>query len=158
MLQPTVTLAEKIMASASSTASAPLTGNGTVQVGLFSSISGVPSPKTTLANLTEVSFDGYARQTVGSVMGPYVDQAGNVDLDLYANAGAPLAFTASPTLGSATTAMGYFLATTAGSPVLLGFEFFSGPVTINTPSQVVQVIPNVSFNPNNAFGQVIVIA
>lgn len=58
---------------------ADLAANALVQLGLYTN-SITPGPSTTLANLTEATFGGYARKTISAWNGPYVDQLGNAYL------------------------------------------------------------------------------
>ena len=58
---------------------ADLVANPLVQLGLYTNAI-TPGPSTTLGDLTEATFGGYARATIATWNGPFVDQLGNAYL------------------------------------------------------------------------------
>lgn len=115
----------------------------TLQVGLFTNNLTINN-QTTLSNLVEANFDGYARQSPGTWSGLLANQDGSwsVNSEL-------VAFSA--TDGTVpNTIYGYFVHdTSSSSTVLLFCELFSTPVQIAKEYDGVKLVLNISTGGDN---------
>lgn len=88
-----------------------------------------------IADLTEANFDGYARQTVGTWLGPFWASP-------VASTSAPLVTFTCTGGGTPNTIYGYGLVSIADGLLLWAEKNPAGPVTISAAGQVYVVVPN----------------
>lgn len=121
----------------------PLFGNASV--GLFAAPL-TPTVNTTFAQLTEATYDGYARQALGAATAPFIGQGG---LSLAHDLGKVWTPTGSNTPN---TIYGQFLIGDA-STKLYAVEVFDAPIVMNGPTTLFGSIIYVGLDPAANYGK-----
>jgi hypothetical protein len=116
-------------------------------VGLYTAINAPLSPDLALSNVTEATYDGYARQAVGTWAAPFVDGTGRVQVQGDAREFRPT--------GSVTpnVIIGWFLASLVAAGTLRAIEPLDTPVPLNSTLTVLTVIPRFGLLRSWSFGE-----
>jgi len=118
----------------------------TVHIGLYTAIAGPPDHNRLMADITEASYTGYARQPVGSWTDAYDSTTGLILLTADNKH-----FTPNDAVTPNVIA-GWFLATTLAGGLLLGIEPLAAPVPLSNADNTLTVEANFGFLPTGNFG------
>jgi hypothetical protein len=117
-------------------------------VGLYTALSASLGPNLTMANLTEPTYTGYARQALASWSAPYMSSSGrNAIID------SALHFTASDTV-TTNVILGAFLGSSSvtGAGTLEYIDPFPNGITISGPTTEITYVPEFDLDPGANFG------
>jgi hypothetical protein len=108
--------------------------NGSL-VGLYTNTPFIWTPRAKLADLTEASYTGYARQPA-AFLTPWVNPVNQAEV-----AGDTLLFQPTPALVVPVTIIGYFLVDSTGL-ILLGGDNLPTPVVLQLVTDAVVIVPD----------------
>jgi hypothetical protein len=140
MLVPTIGALEAWIADLG----ADTTWLGSASVGLYTNAV-APTLNTTLANLNEANYDGYARQAAHTFSSVFIDGNGLVTIEAESSI-----FSPTDTV-TANTIYGLFL-TGHDSTKLLAVEPFDTPIPLVGPLSSITIIPRVGLQPTAPWG------
>jgi hypothetical protein len=109
----------------------------------------VPTPATTLANITEANFSGYKRQAAGVASVPFVDPNGVISLE-----GPSLLWQPTDTV-TVNTIYGLFW-TGSPSTSLMGVEMFDSPIPLPDTLHALTIVPRIGLDQNASYGSSLV--
>lgn len=126
------------------------TGSESVQLGNASlgliAAPFTPSKNLTLAGLTEASFSGYARKSIGTPSIGFTGGDGNEYVE-----GVTVQFMPSDTI-TPNTIYGIFLTFGNDSSKLWGSDALPAPVSLAGPQNQITITPRIGLNPGGNFG------
>jgi hypothetical protein len=118
----------------------------TIFVGLYQGIAPPAGPESVMANLTEATYTGYARQALTPWTSPYNASVGFVTID-----GPALHFT--PADGVVpNTILGWFIASAAVGGTLLAIEPLATPAPLIDADSTLSIMPRFAIDPTASFG------
>jgi len=104
-------------------------------VGLYTNAPFIWTPKAKLADLTEATYTGYARQAA-AFLTPWINPVNQAEV-----AGDTLLFQPSGVLVTPETIVGYFIVDGTGL-ILLGGDNLPAPVPLSIPTDAVVIVPD----------------
>lgn len=141
MNQPTLTALDKMLVALGSES----TQLGNASMGLVKAPF-TPSPTLTLGALTEATYDGYARQSMGTASVPFTGTDGKEYIEFKT-----LQFMPSDTINP-NTIYGLFITFGNSTTTLWATDAFSQTVNLAGPANQVTITPRVGLDPNGNFG------